>query len=300
MSVKIVTDSTATLTPEQIEQYDLRRVTLFVVQDGEAEPELGMDFHAFYSRLMNLENLPTTSQPTTESMVETFGEILNAGDDVLGIFVSGGLSGTLDGAHAAKTIIEEKNPEMLGRIALVDSQSNAMPLTYSVLGAAQMALDGADLEACREKAEYDTSCTRFLFAPKSLEHLARGGRIGRASAMIGSALKLCPILGPDKNNGTVHTYAKVRTYPKALKALVKLMLEDAEKSGGLRGVCVHYIAEKEEAEKFCAEMVKPALADAYPDIEVGLAAITPTIGTHVGPAVGLAYFSNKPLEKEKV
>jgi len=300
MAVKIVTDSTASLTPEQIEKFDLTRVTLFIVQDGKAEPEIDMNFHEYYARLMDLQNLPTTSQPTTESMVEAFEKILDEGNDVLGIFVSGGLSGTLDGAHAAVQIIEERRPEAKGRIALVDSQSNAMPLTYSILGAAQLALDGADLEACRKQAEYDTSCTRFLFAPRSLEHLARGGRIGRASAMLGTALKLCPILGPDKHTGAVHTYAKVRTYPKALKTIKDKMLEDAAASGGLRALCVHYIAEQVEAEKFLKEVVIPAVADKFPNITPSIAAISPTIGTHVGPAVGIGYFTVNPLAKENI
>jgi len=300
MAVKIVTDSTATLSPEEIARYDLRLVTLFIVQDGVAEPEIDMDAPAFYARLMNLENLPTTSQPTTESMVDAFETILNAGDDVLGIFVSGGLSGTLDGAHAARNIIIEKDPAMADRIALVDSQSNAKPLNYVVIAAAQLASEGATLEECRELAEYTTSCTRFLFAPRSLEHLARGGRIGRASALIGTAIKMVPILGPDKNTGAVHTYAKVRTYPKALKTILDKMFEDAAASGGLKALCVHYIAEKAEAEKYLEEVVKPAIAEKFPSITPQIAYISPTIGTHVGPAVGIGYCTFNPVAKEKV
>lgn len=300
MAVKIVTDSTATLTKEQIDQYDLRQVTLFIVQDGKAEPEIDMDVHEYYKRLMDLENLPTTSQPTTASMVEAFEEILDQGNDVLGIFVSGALSGTLDGARTAASIIEERRPEAKGRIALVNSQSNGMALTYPVIEAATLAQEGASLEECREIAEYVSSCTRFLFAPKSLEHLARGGRIGRASALLGTALKLCPILGPDKVTGAVHTYAKVRTYPKALNTIKDKMLADIEASGGLKGLCVHYIPNREEGEKFLKEVLLPAIQAKYPKMEVPLFPIKPTIGTHVGPAIGLVYWTSNPMIKENV
>jgi len=300
MAVKIVTDSTATLTPEQIKENELTICTLFIVQDGVSEPEVDLDYHDFYARLENVEDLPTTSQPTTANFVEQFERILNDGDDVLGIFISGGLSGTMDGALTAKGMIEEKNPDYQGRIALVDSQSCSMTLTYPVLEAAKLAQTGASLEECREAAQFTTDSTRFIFAPKSLEHLARGGRIGRASALLGGVLKLVPLLGPDKNDGTVHTYAKVRTFPKALNTILEKMLDDAEETGGLKALCVHYITEQEEAQSFLKDVVQPAIAKRYPDVTPSFAAISPAIGTHVGPAVGIAYCCAGPVSKEKV
>jgi len=295
MAVKIVTDSTAALTQEQIDEYNITVCTLFIVRDGVATPEITLNYSEYYKELLDLENLPTTSQPTTANFIEVFTAALDAGDDVLGIFVSGGLSGTIEGAQTAKAHIESERPDAKGRIAIVDSQSNAMTLTYPVLEAAKLAKDGADLESCREIAEYATSCTRFLFAPRSLEHLRRGGRIGRASALLGTALKMVPILGPDKWTGAVHTYAKVRTYPKALTTIKDKMLEDMEASGGLKALCVHYIAERAEAEKFLEKVVQPAVS-----IKATLAPISPTIGTHVGPAVGIAYQTFNPVIKENV
>ncbi|MCL2379317.1 MAG: DegV family protein [Coriobacteriia bacterium] len=293
MAVKIVTDSTVTLTQEQIDEYDITKCTLFIVSDGVSTPEITMDYFEYYERLLDLENLPTTSQPTTASFIEVFTEALDKGDDVLAVLVSAGLSGTVEGALTAKAHIESQRDDAAGRIAIVNSQSNGMGLAYPVLDAAKLAKEGADLETCRQAAEYTTSCTRFLFAPRSLEHLRRGGRIGRAQSLLGTALQMFPVLGPDKHTGAVHTYAKVRTYSKALATIKDKMLEDAEASGGLKALCVHYIAEKAEAEKFLEKVVQPAVK-----LKAAFEPIAPTVGTHVGPAVGIAYQTFNPVRKE--
>jgi len=300
MAVKIVTDSTASLTTEEIKQHDLTICTLFIVQDGKSEPEIDLDTDVFYSRLEDIENLPTTSQPATASFVEEFTRILDAGDDVVGIFVSGGLSGTSEGARAARGIIEEKDPALAARIAIVDSQSCGGTLNFPVIEAAKLAETGASLEEVRERAEYVSASTRFIFAPKSLEHLARGGRIGRASAMLGGVLKLVPLLGPDKHTGAVHTYGKVRTQAKALKVIVEKMDEDAKVADGLFGLYVHYIGDRDGGLAFKKDVVDPFIAENYPEVEVRFGPVPPTIGTHVGPAIGIAYCCNAPVPKENI
>ena len=299
MAVKIVSDTTMTgITPEQIKAHDIRLVTLFIVDGDTSTPEITMDMEAYNDRISDLETLPKTSQPSPEDFRSTFLEVLEAGDDVLGIFVSGGLSATIENAHMVKNQLIDEFPHYRNRIAIVDSMANAAALAFPVLEAADAAAQRASLEQCREIAEYASSCTRFLFAPRSLEHLHRGGRIGRASFMLGTALKMVPILGPDKISGTVHTYAKIRTYPKALLTIKDKMLEDAEASGGLKALCVHYISELSVAEEYYKDVVVPAVKDAYPEVKALFSPVSPTIATHVGPAVGIAYQCANPLRKE--
>jgi DegV family protein with EDD domain len=293
MAVRIVTDSTTTLLQEEIERYKLKIVTLFLVSDGVAEPEVGMDIDAFYARLHDLDALPTSAQPTPASFYEAFTEVLDAGDDVLGIFTASGLSGTYEGARMIAAQIERERPEVAGRIAIVDSTSNSRSLSYPVLEAGRLALEGASLDTCTEAAKYTAACTRFVFTPLTLEYLRRGGRIGRASALLGALLKLNPVLGPDKHDGTVHTYAKVRTFPRALDTIKDIMLEDAAGSGGLKALCVHYIVEREAAEKYAETVVQPLT-----DLDILVAPVPAVIGSHVGPAVGIAYVTNEPVQKE--
>ena len=296
MAVRIVTDSTASLSADEIARNNILVVTLFLVNDGVATAEVDMDIDAFYATLDDLESLPTSAQPTPASFLQTFTEILDAGDDVLGIFTASGLSGTFEGAQMVARQIEEERPDAKGRIQLVDSTSNSRALAFPVIAAAKAAAAGQDLTACTAVAKYVSSCTRFVFAPKSLEHLRRGGRIGRASALLGAALKMVPVLGPDKKNGTVHTYAKVRTFQRALQSMIDIMQEDSEKSGGLADICVHYIVDEGIAQEWCETVIKPLVAQLLPDITVPVMPVPPVIGTHVGPAVGLAYVMKKPLE----
>ena len=323
MAVKIITDSTATLTEEQIKRYDIRRVTLFIVDaiaaaaaggddssggsvndgGGEtpialAEPEISMDFHEFYGRLKNMDALPKTAQPAPGDFHKTYTDILEAGDDALMITMSGGLSGTCEGAQMMAEQVMRERPEYAGRIAVVNSCSTGMGLSYPVLEAARFAEEGADLATCKDAAVYTASCTRFLFVPHSLEYLRRGGRLGTASALLGSALKLVPILGPDKMTGAVHTYAKVRTFPRALMTLKDKMLEDIERSGGLKELWVQYIAERAEADTFREKVIEPLFGAAMS--VPPSSAISPAVGAHIGPAVGVAYLTNAPVLPENI
>jgi len=295
MAVRIVTDSTASLTAEEIKSNNITVVTLFLTRDGVATPEIEIETDVYYKTLHDLDILPTSAQPTPASFLQAFTEILDAGDDVLAIFTASGLSGTYEGARMIATQIENDRPETKGRISIVDSTSNGRALAFPVLEAARTSADGGDLQSCTEVAKYTASCTRFVFAPRSLEHLRRGGRIGRASALLGTALKLVPVLGPDKNDGTVHNYAKVRTFPRALDTIKNIMLEDKEKYGGLKAACVHNIAEIALAEEWCKTTIKPLIEADLEVSEIPVMPVPPVIGTHVGPAVGIAWLTNKPL-----
>jgi DegV family protein with EDD domain len=296
MAVRIITDSTASLNAEEITRYDIIRVALYLVSDGVAESEIGMDVDAFYARLDDMDTLPTSAQPTPASFKQAFTDALDAGDEALGIFMSGSLSGTCEGARMIVAQIERERPDATGRLAIIDSKSTSRSLSYPVLAAARAAKDGADLQTCTDIAEYTTACTRFIFAPLSLEYLRRGGRIGRASALLGTALKLAPVLGPDRIDGTVHTYAKVRTFQRALTTLKDKMFADSEVSGGLKDICVHYIREIAPAEAFREKVIVPLCNIAVPPVFP----VSPVVGAHVGPAVGLAYVTNQPVLPENV
>ncbi|MDR1412966.1 MAG: DegV family protein [Actinomycetes bacterium] len=289
MSVRIVTDSTANLSPEQIDAHRLTVVTLCVIVDGVATAEVDLNLADFYRRLPEMNPLPTSSQPTVGTFRNTFNALLDEGDEVLGIFLSGGLSGTYETARMVATQVMAERPG--AQIDIVDSKSTSMALTYPVLAAAKAAEGGATLKTCAQVARQTVSCARFLFAPHSLEYLRRGGRIGRASALLGSALKLVPVLGPE--NGVVYTWAKVRTFSKALVAIKDRFLRDVEECGGLKHICVHYIADSATAEKFRDNVIEPLT-----DLAVSFEPVSPVVGTHVGPAVGVAYQTFLPMIPE--
>ena len=109
---------------------------------------------------------------------------------------------------------------------------------------------------------------------------------------------MIPILGPDKYTGAVHVYGKIRTYRKALETINEKMHEDIARSGGLKALSVQYIAEENQARTYLDNVVAPGVANTGIAPEIN--AISPVVGTHVGPAVGIAYVVNEPVAKEEI
>ena len=140
---------------------------------------------------------------------------------------------------------------------------------------------GCTLDQCAELVRKSITRTRWLFSPESLRFLKAGGRIGTASALLGNLMKLCPIL--TVSDGETATFAKVRTQKKALVKMAEKLREDAE-AYGLRNAVVHYIGFPDEALRWAREKV-----DSIVGHEVPVIPVSPVIGLHVGPAVGVVY-----------
>lgn len=285
MAVVVVTDSVASIPRDLQEQSGIEVVSLWV-NDGDrqlADVDIAPD--EFYGRLADMAHLPTSSQPSVESLVSVFRAAAERGSDTVGVFISEKMSGTIQTARlAARIVLEDINS---ARIELVDSCSNSMQEGFAALAAAQAAKAGHALEECVAAAKATIPRTRYLFTPESLEYLRRGGRIGAASALLGGLLQIKPILTVEHCETT--TFAKVRTRMKALRAMAEQFKDDVSKYG-LDEVVVHYIGERMEAEKFAREYVEPIAGKA-----VRILPVSPVVGVHVGPAVALVYMTVKPL-----
>lgn len=279
MPVCIVTDSVASIPPDLVESAGIDVVSLYI-NDGESnQAELDMDVGAFYARLADMRTLPTSSQPSVESILSAFRDGVDRGCDVLGIFISGAMSGTVQTADIAAKMLAEERPN--GRIELLDSRTNSMAEGYGVLSAAERASAGGSIEECIAAASETLRRTRFLFTPHTLEYLRRGGRIGGASALIGGLLQIRPILTVE--DGETQTFARVRTQTRALAEMTRKLSDDANEFG-LANVCVHYISDAETAETYARQQVEPIAGK-----PVRLIPVSPVVGLHVGPAVGLVY-----------
>lgn len=290
MAVKVFTDSTTYLPSETKERLGIRTVSLHIIDDGISTPETSIDFHEFYERLRDMKELPTSAQPSPEVLKKLMLELTENGDQALGIFISSKMSGTFGTATMVAEMIHTENPE--ARIALIDSESNSMQEGFAVIAAAEAAAAGGSLEECITAARDTIARTRFLFAPQSLEYLARGGRIGKANALLGSLLKIVPVLTVDE--GVTSTYTKVRTHARAMEAIRDKMLADIDAGGGLKNICVHSIVDLDEAVKFSKEYIAP-----YVNIPIDIIELGPVIGTHVGPAVGVVYETVNPMPSLK-
>lgn len=286
MAVSVITDSSTYIPQELIEELNIEVVSLYIFDNGRHVKETELDYQEFYHRLEDMEVLPKSAQPSPDTLKEVFTKVVDRGDEVLAIFLSGEMSGTVQSANMVAEMIRRERPD--ASICVVDSETNSMQEGYAVLAGARKAAEGCTLEECKQAVRDTMARTRFIFAPQTLEYLKRGGRIGRASALIGTLIKLVPVLTVEHAFTT--TYAKVRTYPKALQTMADKMMADAKAAGGFKNICMHYICDKTVAEKFQRETIEPLLGYAVKLIPIG-----PVIGTHVGPAVGIVYETHRPL-----
>ena len=165
--------------------------------------------------------------------------------------------------------------------ALVDSSSCGYDEAWPVFDAVAARTAGEDLEGCTRAVLKGIESTRFLFTPETLTFLQKGGRIGNAAALLGNLIQLSPVL--TVSDGKATTLAKVRTRKKALEKILATFKDDVEKHG-LKNVVVHYIGDKTPAVAWAHEVVEPLLGRTVPVLPV-----SPVIGLHVGPAVGIAY-----------
>lgn len=284
--VKIVTDSVASIPAEVVRNRDIEVVSLYVNREGHEYREADMDVAAFYEDIADMiDNPPTSSQPSQHALEELFGRAAEVGDEVLGIFMSSKMSGTFEGAVRAARAVRERFEQF--RCTLVDSTSNCGDEMFAVLDAADARDAGASLAECARAATDAVAASRFIFAPESLAFLKAGGRIGGASALLGGLLQISPVL--TVADWETATLAKVRTWKKTLARMVDTFKEDVEVCG-LKRVVVHYIGAAAPAVQWAREAVEPVVGHA-----VEVLPVSPVIGVHVGPAVGLAYECERPV-----
>jgi len=285
MSVSVVTDSVSSIPEADARELGIEMVSLYI-NDGETnQAELDMDVADFYRRLVTMKNLPTSSQPSVESLITAFRSAVERGSDVVGVFISQKMSGTFDTAMLAAEMVRADFPR--ARIEIVDSGSNSLQEGFAVLEAAEAARAGETLDRCVQAARDTIDRTRFLFTPASLDNLRKGGRIGGASALIGGLLQIRPILTVEC--GETQTFAKVRTQGRALTQIARQFADDVAAYGLVR-VVVHFIGEAGPAQQFATELIEPIAGEA-----VRVLPVSPVVGLHVGQAVAVVYQTEQKL-----
>ena len=269
MTVAIVTDSTADLPPAMVAARSIKVVPLTLHFDGRSLLD-GVDITAseFYRKLPNATTHPTTSQPSPGQFAETYTSLLAGHDSVVSIHISEKLSGTYESARQGAEMTDAK------RVHVIDSQVVSMSLGLVTLAASTMAASGSDAETIVSKVEGMRADVQTYFSVATLEFLRRGGRIGRASALVGSVLQVKPVLCI--RDGLVTPLERVRTFERALTRIVELTR--AVDRG--RGVCVivGHAGAEEDAERVGREL--EPIAETLMIQPLG-----PVVGAHAGPGV---------------
>lgn len=278
MAIKVVTDSTSYLPRHLRDELDIRVVSLSVNFADETYAEEEIDNITFYRKMAESREIPTSSQPSLQSICDVFEGLVEAGHAVVGVFISSDMSGTYSTALVARDRILARRPE--ARIEIIDSRSNCMELGFVALAAARA---GKPMARVLAGAREVTPKSRFLFVPETLAYLKKGGRIGGAAALLGAILQIRPIL--TVLDGKTAVFGKVRTKTRAVQKIVSVFLEDVERRG-LGEVVVHHINNEAEGREL-ARFLQGKLNCAVPVYSIG-----PVIGLHVGPGtVGVAYYT---------
>ena len=281
MAIKIVTDSTSYISDEYIKKYDIKLVSLNVIINGVSSREIDIENEVFYEEIKNSKEIPKSSQPIPEEMLNTFREIVEDGDSIVGIFLSSKMSGTYSNANMIKDMILEDYPD--ADIHILDSKTNCMQMGFAVIEAARAASEGKSINEVINAANHVINNSRFLFTPETLEYLKKGGRIGGAAALFGNVLQIKPIL--TVVNGETSVFKKVRTRKKAIEEIVKTVLEEIE-AKGFGDIVVHHINCQEDGLKL-AKALENKIGK-----KVEIQSIGPVIGVHVGPgSIGIAYYT---------
>ncbi len=280
MGVKLLTDSSAYITKTILSELDITTISLNVIMDGVSQREVDWPHEEFYQKLTLATQLPTSSQPAIEEMYQAFEDLVSKGHDVVAIFLSSKMSGAYSSAHLVRDMILENYEDAV--IHILDSQSTAMQLGVMVTAAATAALDGQSTAEVIEVAQHVQAHSRFLFSPETLEYLKKGGRIGSASALLGTLLQIKPILTVTDGETTI--FKKVRTKKKVITALLEQLAHDHE-NHEISEIVVHHIECLDEAIE-----LQEKLQEIY-TCPISIHPIGPVVGLHVGPgSVGIVYY----------
>jgi len=273
-SVAIVTDSTHYLPAELVASERIHQVSLYVGWRGAPERELEMQgFDAFYTRLREEQELPSTSQPSIGDFLAVWEPLLEDGSDIVSVHLAGGISGTCEAARQAHALLVERG---LGeRVEVVDSESACGGEALLVLAACAAARGGAGREAVVARVEEAKRSLRMWFCVDTLEYLRRGGRIGRAQAWLGGTLRIKPILSLESEIVPVE---RVRTAGRAFERMVDYAHELRER--GCDGWVVQHIQAPEQAERLIGRCREIFDSDPVFTSEIG-----PVIGTYTGPGL---------------
>ncbi len=283
MTVRIVTDSSADLPLDLVHKNQITVVPCYVVVDDQTLKD-GVDIQAdeFYRRLQSKGRTPTTAQPTVADFQEVYRDLVGRGDQVVSIHVSRKLSGTINSAEQAKASLE--NGEDSAPVEIIDSRLASIPLGLAVLDAAEMAAEGGDYLKIAAKVREGLPLQHGLFSIDTLEYLQKGGRIGKASAFIGSVLNVKPILR--LQDGEAHPVERPRNRERAMRRLVEL----AQELAPVRRLAVIYSTDPEPM-----EALKQDLTGLLPADQIIEARFGSTLGTYIGPdALGVAVTQAAP------
>ena len=271
--MKIITDSAADLTPEDIKTFNITVAPLYIqFPEGEVTAD-SLTPDEFYERLEKMQpEAPTTAQPSAGNFAELYEKLVASGDELLSIHISSGLSGTLNAAVTGAKMLEGNT------INVVDSMTLSGGQRFQVLAAALCVKAGWSVEDIKTHMVKVRDATEVIYTLDTLNYLMRGGRIGRVQALASALLNIKPIIHVDRKDGAYSTVAKSRTIKRAL-ADITSHLHNIYTDQPVWVSVMH--GRFEEKAHDLAESIQSTLNVA----KLEILRISPVLGVHTGPGI---------------
>ena len=284
--MKIVTDCAADMTAEELEKLDVAQVPLFIkFPEGEIKAT-DITADEFYNRLEAMRpEIPTTAQPSSGMFEEIYRKLAETSKNIFSIHISSGLSGTINSAQ-----VGGEQAKDAAEVTFWDTMTLSGGERFQVLAAALADKAGWTMEKIQERLIEIRANTEVIYTLETLEYLARGGRIGRVQALMGSLLKLKPVINVSHDDGKYSTVTKARTIPSALESLTDYLTNIYSKTpvwvNVLHGRFQHG-----------AEMLSDMAEERLNVAKLEMSRISPVLGVHTGPGiVGAAVMPMKLME----
>ena len=277
--VKIVTDSAAMLTPEEMTQYDIKVVPLSImIDDATYQDGVTISRVEFMDKMAAANNLPRTSQPALGVFTEIYEEILQEtpGAQIISIHLTKGLSGTADAARQAAEMVD-------GDITTLDSDFIDRAEGFQALAAAKLAAQGATKEEVLAEIKRVHDHTELYLTVSNLKNLVAGGRISKAVGLVASMLNIR--VGAHIQKGDINVEVKGRGAKSTKNYLNGVIAQMQAAPNGIESIGISHAGIPEEAQALAAQV-----NEVFPDIEIAVQQTSPTVSTHTGPgAFGFSY-----------
>lgn len=272
--IKIISDSTGYIPGEFIKEHDIRIIPLHVLyMDSEFDEGLPGTYDAFFESFVETKVFPKTSQPSLESFVNAFNEVIDNGDEAIVFTISSTLSGCYSVANLARN--ECKDPS---KISIIDSGSCGQVVCGYAMEVVDAIKEGKSRQEIVDYIERLKERSSIAFVPDSLEYLKRGGRIGKVSATLGTLLQIKPILTFTK--GVLACAKKLIGVNKAIAELFSMIPNNFK-----RLFVIHIAKTKNYG------LLKEKVVTKFPNIEPVEGEMGPVIAAHIGPAIGVCWIA---------
>ena len=276
-NIKIVTDSSVQLTPEEISQHNITVVPLTIMIDNtvyiDGETITRDDF---MDEMAAAQNLPKTSQPAVGTFADVFDKLTADGSEVLAIHMTETISGTVNSSRQAAQIAK-------GKVTVIDSQFTDRAMAFQVLVAAEMAEAGKDMKTILDKLEQVRDNTTLVLGVTNLDNLVKGGRLSRVSGLISSFLNIKVIL--QLQNGELKALRKGQGM-KTINNFIAETIAKMAKLSNIKSVGISTAGAKE-----LGEDIGRRIAEVLPSVPILVRPTDPVIATHTGPgAFAITYY----------